>query len=199
MQKQRRNHKMSKTKQTNVKINELEELEKDIDRIIKRVEKDCAITLSEEGVIITKLTQEELDCIMCYGDYIGFPCHKLGKYVPYNGFLNENNGEKILKELKRLNVFRYRFVYNNIRFIVLVQIEDKKEENDPVKHPSHYTYGKIEVIDFILDKELDFCLGNVIKYVARAGHKENALEDLKKAAQYLEFKINELEKARVKE
>lgn len=71
----------------------------------------------------------------------------------------------------------------------LIKIEP---ENDPVNSPAHYTYGKIEVIDYILDKKLDFCLGNVIKYVSRAGHKNNALEDLQKAAKYLEFKINEL-------
>lgn len=69
---------------------------------------------------------------------------------------------------------------------------ENKPENDPVNSPAHYTYGKIEVIDYILDKKLDFCLGNVIKYVSRAGHKNNALEDLQKAAKYLEFKINEL-------
>lgn len=66
------------------------------------------------------------------------------------------------------------------------------DENDPVNSPAHYTYGKIEVIDYILDKELDFCLGNVIKYVSRAGHKNNTIEDLQKAARYLEIKINEL-------
>lgn len=79
----------------------------------------------------------------------------------------------------------------------LVEIESEsnseiESENDPVNNPAHYTYGKIEVIDYILDKQLDFCLGNVIKYVSRAGHKNNALEDLQKAAKYLEFKINEL-------
>lgn len=79
----------------------------------------------------------------------------------------------------------------------LVEIESEsnseiESENDPVNNPAHYTYGKIEVIDYILDKHLDFCLGNVIKYVSRAGHKNNALEDLQKAAKYLEFKINEL-------
>ena len=42
---------------------------------------------------------------------------------------------------------------------------------DNVKHPSHYTYGKIECIDFILDKELDFSLGNAVKYIVRAGRK----------------------------
>lgn len=49
-----------------------------------------------------------------------------------------------------------------------------------VDHPSHYNKGKIEVIDFIEDQGLSFHLGNVIKYVARAGSKGDKLEDLKK-------------------
>lgn len=66
---------------------------------------------------------------------------------------------------------------------------------DPVNRPSHYTDGKIEVIDFIEDKKLGFCLGNVIKYVARAGKKdpEKEIEDLKKAKWYLERHIKGLE------
>lgn len=68
---------------------------------------------------------------------------------------------------------------------------------DIINHPPHYTLGKIEVIDFIEDKELNFNLGNVIKYVARAGHKKSsgksvdakALEDLKKAQWYLSREI----------
>jgi hypothetical protein len=64
---------------------------------------------------------------------------------------------------------------------------------DPVNNPSHYTDGKIEVIDFIEDKGLNFHRGNVIKYVARAGKKGNELEDLKKAMWYLEREINRLE------
>lgn len=69
-------------------------------------------------------------------------------------------------------------------------------ENDPVSHPSHYTDGRIEVIDFIQDKKLDFCRGNIVKYVARAGKKGDKakeIEDLKKARQYCEFAINQLE------
>ena len=68
--------------------------------------------------------------------------------------------------------------------------------NDAVSHPSHYTDGKIEVIDFIQDKHLDFARGNIIKYVARAGKKgdkSKELEDLKKARQYCDFAIRELE------
>jgi len=63
--------------------------------------------------------------------------------------------------------------------------------SDPVNHPSHYTDGKIEVIEFIEDKKLDFLLGNAVKYISRAGKKDKAkeIEDLEKAMWYLKRKI----------
>lgn len=66
--------------------------------------------------------------------------------------------------------------------------------NDPVNHPSHYTDGKIEVIDFIEDKKLGFCLGNAVKYISRAGKKDKLkeIEDLNKAKWYIERRIYEL-------
>lgn len=66
--------------------------------------------------------------------------------------------------------------------------------NDPVNHPSHYTDGKIEVIDFIEDKKLGFCLGNAVKYIARAGKKDPAkeIEDLQKARWYIDRQIKTL-------
>ena len=69
-------------------------------------------------------------------------------------------------------------------------------ENDNVNHPSHYTDGNIEVMDFIEDKQLNFARGNVIKYVSRAGKKDpnKELEDLKKAMWYLNREIERLEK-----
>ena len=75
---------------------------------------------------------------------------------------------------------------------------------DRVNHPSHYTSGKIEVIDFIEDKGLNFNLGNVVKYVSRSGLKrskgksleDKALEDLKKAAWYLQREIERREAVR---
>lgn len=70
-------------------------------------------------------------------------------------------------------------------------IELPKQE-DVINHPSHYTRGKIEVIDFIEDQQLPYHLGNVIKYVARAGYKGDKLEDLKKARWYLDRYINEV-------
>lgn len=69
-------------------------------------------------------------------------------------------------------------------------VEPKKE--DVINHPSHYTRGKIEVIDFIEDQQLPYHLGNVIKYIARAGHKGDKLEDLKKARWYLDRYIKEV-------
>jgi hypothetical protein len=63
-----------------------------------------------------------------------------------------------------------------------------------VNHPSHYNDGKIEVIDFIEDKHLNFHRGNAVKYIARAGKKDKAkeVEDLKKAQWYIEREIKRI-------
>lgn len=84
--------------------------------------------------------------------------------------------------------------------IVDKNISKSKEEqleitDDPVEHPSHYTYGSIECIDYITDKQFNFCLGNAVKYITRAGHKINAIEDLKKAAWYINKEIEVLQNA----
>lgn len=68
------------------------------------------------------------------------------------------------------------------------------KQPDMVDHPPHYNQGKIEVADFIEDQGLDFFAGNVVKYVIRAPHKNNALEDLKKARWYLDRLITQREK-----
>ena len=68
--------------------------------------------------------------------------------------------------------------------------EKDKEMND---HPDHYNQGKIEVIAAIEDWDLNFCEGNVIKYVARHRHKDEQLEDLRKAKWYLERLISRIE------
>lgn len=68
------------------------------------------------------------------------------------------------------------------------------KKNDIVNHPSHYTDGNIEVIDFIEDKQLGFCLGNAVKYISRAGkkYKDKEIEDLEKAIWYIKRRIKEL-------
>ena len=66
-----------------------------------------------------------------------------------------------------------------------------------VDHPAHYggnsIYDTIKVIDAW---KLDFCLGNAVKYISRAGKKnpDKEIEDLKKAVWYLEHKIELLER-----
>ena len=52
-------------------------------------------------------------------------------------------------------------------------------------NPPYYNRGKIQVWDFIRDQELNYHLGNAVKYVCRAGHKGDSLEDLDKAIHYL--------------
>lgn len=67
-------------------------------------------------------------------------------------------------------------------------------EFDPVARPAHYTEGRdIEPINVILDWELDFLDGQVVKYCSRAGRKGDALEDYRKAEFYLKKKIEQLE------
>lgn len=70
----------------------------------------------------------------------------------------------------------------------------KTKPIDNVNNPAHYTDGKIEVIDFIEDKKLDFHSGNAVKYIARAGKKDPSkeIEDLQKAVWYLNRKITNL-------
>ena len=67
--------------------------------------------------------------------------------------------------------------------------------SDAVNHHSHYTDGNIEVIEYIEDKKLDYCLGNAVKYISRAGKKDPAkeIEDLQKADWYINRRIRELE------
>ena len=62
-----------------------------------------------------------------------------------------------------------------------------KSLRDPVEHPAHYTFGKIEVLDAIEDWGLDYHRGNILKYIVRAGKKgDNLVEDLRKARFYLD-------------
>ena len=78
------------------------------------------------------------------------------------------------------------------------QAAEKKPQatNDTINHPAHYTDGKIEVIDYIEDKQLNYHLGNAVKYISRAGKKDPAkkVEDLRKAAWYINREIERLGK-----
>ena len=72
-----------------------------------------------------------------------------------------------------------------------------EDENEPVtnliNNPPHYTQGKYEVIDVIEDWELNYRLGNAVKYIARCEHKGNKKQDLEKAIWYLRREIDKSE------
>lgn len=73
--------------------------------------------------------------------------------------------------------------------------------SDAVNHPSHYNHGRIECIEYILDKEMNFCRGNAVKYITRAGQKDpdKEIEDLEKAVFYLNREIERLKDKDLKE
>lgn len=93
----------------------------------------------------------------------------------------------------------------NVRFDVTLSDNNVSTGNcdyyenieDPVNSPAHYNDGKIEVIDYIEDKKLGFCLGNAIKYISRAGKKDpgKEVEDLSKAIWYINRRIKEIQEA----
>lgn len=143
------------------------------------------------------------DSYMCvktvYTD--GYPkdiAYKKGKvYVSdVNGSLKDENGNThYWYSVEELNKYFSEY---------MIPIKE-----DRVNHPSHYTWLKklcgIEVID--ITRHMNFNLGNVIKYVLRSGHKsekgmsdkQKRIEDLKKAAFYLNDEIKRLEKDGISE
>ena len=65
------------------------------------------------------------------------------------------------------------------------RLSSAKPEVDMVNHPPHYLKGKVEVIDFIEDQQLGYYGGQVVKYLCRAPHKGQTLQDYQKAQFYL--------------
>lgn len=63
-----------------------------------------------------------------------------------------------------------------------------------VDHPAHYNQHSIEPIDVIEDWGLNFNLGSTVKYIARCDYKDAPIQDLEKAAWYLQREIERREK-----
>ena len=93
--------------------------------------------------------------------------------------------------------------WGKIHFYGDTMSNTENQENSRINHPSHYTWLKdlcgVEVIDIV--RHMNFNLGNVVKYVLRAGHKseegmsdlQKQIEDLKKASFYINDEIKILE------
>ena len=70
---------------------------------------------------------------------------------------------------------------------------ERNNKPELVNHPDHYQGNKFEVIDIIEDYELNFTLGSAVKYILRAGKKDDKNTDLKKAIWMLERELEEEE------
>lgn len=125
---------------------------------------------------------EALDLFYRYpNDYPECPC----------GNCNQQRINELEEKLKKQKLKKEE------RVVQAMATESQKQ--DHVNHPSHYTFGEIEVIDYIRDKLTPeqfqgYCEGNVLKYVSRWEHK-GGLEDLQKARVYLDWMIEIVEKA----
>ena len=71
----------------------------------------------------------------------------------------------------------------------------KDKIHNSITNPSHYTKGEIEPIDFIISQDMNFCIGNAVKYLARYQYKhegEGQIQDLRKAMQYIQLQIDSM-------
>lgn len=79
----------------------------------------------------------------------------------------------------------------------LNQTANLSKHADIISRPSHYTDGrKYEPKDVIRDWNLNFNLGSAVKYISRAGRKDDIIQDLKKAKQFIDFEIEALTEER---
>ncbi len=70
--------------------------------------------------------------------------------------------------------------------VILCELSKPKSALDTQIGGDHYKTMKIQPITFIMENNLSFAVGNIIKYVCRYD-KKNGLEDIQKARQYLDF------------
>ena len=135
-----------------------------------------------------KMSNSELASILIWTgatDRCKFCCHKIERCLGKNCF------DSIKKWLSTPCANEPE--KHSDKHVDLQKVSEKVCDN--VNHPDHYNHGKIEVIDFIEDQHLGFHLGNAVKYISRAGRKDPArtVEDLRKAAWYLNRQIERLE------
>ena len=94
-----------------------------------------------------------------------------------------------MKKENKANGYHDRF----LDAVAGAAVAGMEQAREGVNHPPHYTVGDY-VTDFIEAKQLSYHLGNVVKYIVRAGHKDtDPLQDLQKARWYLERAIQKAE------
>lgn len=134
--------------------------------------------------------EDELELVIDY-EKCG-TCNEFNNYMNYCDFLGVCMGA----DSRACKDFKPTLLNGTLNINPIKETKNVKVEDDPVNHPSHYTYGSIEVMDYIEDKGFNFALGNAVKYISRAGRKDadKTIQDLKKANWYLNREIERLEK-----
>ena len=114
-----------------------------------------------------------------------------GTTMAYVYALRHDDKKKLAKKAKSMPVVGKGNEYEakNGKWQAVAVVTSNKPTSDNVNHPEHYKIGGIETIDFIEAKRLNYRLGNVVKYVTRADHKGERLENLLKAQWYLNREI----------
>ena len=114
---------------------------------------------------------------------------------PYYNTIFENKETEDIKDIQN-------FKYNTKRGEVF-ELSDKlyneyivnsntSEIVKEVNHPEHYTQGEIECIDYIEDKDMNYRIGNAIKYLTRYRDKGTPVKDLEKAIWYINREIDKI-------
>lgn len=129
------------------------------------------------NAMISKLVRFCRDQPDCSG------CKLFNKDIPCGGITAMARGETTLSDEEICNFYAIVF-------------SEEAPKKDVIEHPEHYCYSKYEPKDVIRAWGLNFNLGSAVKYIARAGRKDDILQDLKKARQFLTFEIEALEAER---
>ena len=129
-------------------------------------------------------------------EWIGFESRNGGVWLEYPGLMfRPNNALCMGSGFQRIVDLQHSGVQEKLG--LSAGVVNLYDASDPVNHPAHYTaFRGVEVIQ--LTEHLNFCRGNAVKYLCRAGFKggaERELEDLRKARWYIEREIARLESA----
>lgn len=148
------------------------------------------ITLHEWNQIDMALNKREID-VHIVGDQID--SDNLPKYImvdTYKAWVYGVIHENTFKNNQYPQINQSEFLGE----LGLYFEEPIKESNAII--PSHYNTGKQDVIDVCKILDLNFNRGNVLKYISRAGKKDDELQDLQKALEYLKREIDYIKEKR---
>lgn len=134
------------------------------------------------------------------GAYLDETGLNVGDIVEISGMIEHDSVEYYVKGVVFDTTDEDFFLYDN-EFELFRKVGEEDAESDAVHHPSHYTQGKFETIEIIeaITQGYDngyvaYSIGNTLKYLARAPFKHaSPVEDLRKAATYLEFAVKAYE------